>query len=114
MGGRRVSTPGVLLAALVGVAATLATFHVQYVGPVVRVSNECEPRDHPDCLGPVLAAGLPLWCVSDSPWVSAGNSLTPWFEDPIRWWAFGADVTLWGAAFAAGARALGSRTGRSA
>ncbi len=114
MGGRRVGAPGVLLAALVGVAATLATFPVQRVGPVVRVSNECEPRDHPACFGPVLAAGLPLWWVSDSPWVSAGASLTPGVEDPIRWWAFWADVTLWGAAFAAGARALGRRAGRSA
>ena len=110
MGGRRVTLSGAVFAALVGLAATLATAAVPYRGPVVRVSNECEPRDHPACFGPVLAAGLPLYWVSDSPWVSAGNALTPFVEDPVRWWALAADVAVWGAAFAVGARAWRRRT----
>ena len=83
------------LCALIGVAATLATFFVPYQGPEVLVSNECPTDDDPHCRGRVLAAGLPLYWVSDSPWVSARNALTPFLEDPVRWWAFGVDVLAW-------------------
>ena len=114
MGGRRVTLPEAAYAGLVGLAVTLATFQVQYRGPVVRTSNECVPRDHPDCSGAVLAAGLPFYWVSDSPWVSAIGTLSPIGEDPVRGWAFGADVAFWGAAFAVGARAWRRRADRAA
>jgi len=64
VGGRRVGARGVGLAASVGVAATVS---VEDPGPVVRTSDEDVPQDHVDCRGQVLAAGLPLWWVSDSP-----------------------------------------------
>ncbi|PAP75669.1 hypothetical protein [Rubrivirga marina] len=96
-----------------GLGATLVTFAVQYVGPVVRVRNECEPRDAPAWVGPVLAAGLPLYWVSDSPWISAVSSLTPFVEAPVRWWALLADATFGGVAFAVVARARKSRTRQS-
>ena len=114
MGGRRVTPSGTASGALVGLAATLATAAVPYRGPVVRVSNECVPRDHPDCSGAVLAAGLPLYWVSDSPWVSAIGTLSPFGEDPVRGWALGADVAFWSAAFAVGARAWRRRADRAA
>ena len=110
MGGRRVGR--LLRAALVGVAATLATGWVQYLGPEVIVSNLCDPPDAPGCVDRVLVAGLPLWWVSDSPWVSAVGTVTPFVEDPVRGWAFGVDVLAWGAAFGAAAGAGRRRRAR--